>query len=588
MKLERIEIKHLWSFGSSNSTFIEEFGRINVVIGKNNVGKSNLMRAIGWIKDEPRWIKDEFSDHEVVQLTGSFCYNPGSTRMDINPELRTTFSLNAADWKSLEKPEIKDLLKTSYSQPLGKPEIKNLLNTDKLSLESEVDMGFRPLNDDRLSCELFANVRHLERKRLENCCSVMKIDIQKAMDILKSTAIKYIPNHLVALNGWRRLENPVAGKPNFYELIHALDSAVINEQICHTCLDTLKKFFCKLTCMDGVQLAVRGDKQGLNVTIKERTLPLTNFGDGIAHLLMIAAEAALQGNCVILIEEPETHLHPQLQRHLLQFLAELPFIQVIITTHSPIFLDLGIVDRVIRVDHDGEQSKIQSINTPKQIYEVLDDLGSRASDILQANVVIWVEGPSDRIFLKRCLDLIVKDRELLLTEGLHYQIVYYGGAMRTHLTFNESIDSLINVLRLSRNVIMICDSDRKKDGDPIDKTKKRLEEECRRIGGIYWITEGREIENYISNDVFTRSYRQLLTDGNIQISLGKYDKLGQILRKLVPKPLKNEKFKIDYDNNKVVLMREFVNNIRSIDDLSQYDLKTQLDKVINFIKNANT
>ncbi len=32
---------------------------------------------------------------------------------------------------------------------------------------------------------------------------------------------------------------------------------------------------------------------------------------------------------------------------------------------------------------------------------ILSDIGFKASDILQANGVIWVEGPSDRIYINR-------------------------------------------------------------------------------------------------------------------------------------------------------------------------------------------
>ena len=34
-------------------------------------------------------------------------------------------------------------------------------------------------------------------------------------------------------------------------------------------------------------------------------------------------------------------------------------------------------------------------------YDVLDDLGAKASDIFQSNGIIWVEGPSDRIYIKK-------------------------------------------------------------------------------------------------------------------------------------------------------------------------------------------
>ena len=53
----------------------------------------------------------------------------------------------------------------------------------------------------------------------------------------------------------------------------------------------------------------------------------------------------------------------------------------------------------------------------------------RTSDIrlviLQANCVVWVEGPSDRIYLKHWIEAVTSE----LIEGLHYSIMFYGGRL---------------------------------------------------------------------------------------------------------------------------------------------------------------
>src|ERR1017187_7950097 len=57
---------------------------------------------------------------------------------------------------------------------------------------------------------------------------------------------------------------------------------------------------------------------------------------------------------------------------------------------------------------------------------VISELGAKPSDLLQANGIIWVEGPSDCIYLNRWLDLFTEGR---LQEGRDYQCAFYGGSL---------------------------------------------------------------------------------------------------------------------------------------------------------------
>ncbi|PBC04914.1 hypothetical protein CK220_07890 [Mesorhizobium sp. WSM3860] len=48
---------------------------------------------------------------------------------------------------------------------------------------------------------------------------------------------------------------------------------------------------------------------------------------------------------------------------------------------------------------------------------------------------------------------------------------------------------------------MVIDSDRKPDRPNLNATKSRVKLEVEREGGFCWITEGREIENYLPRQV---------------------------------------------------------------------------------------
>jgi len=271
------------------------------------------------------------------------------------------------------------------------------------------------------------------------------------------------------------------------------------------------------------------------------------------------------------------------QRHLLAMMNADKSNQYILTTHSPVFLDAGLAESVFRVDHDGDRSAITKCETTRDLYAALDALDIRASDILQATVVVWVEGPTDRMFIKRCLEL----RETEFSEGIHYQIVYYGGRLRSHLTFDDNVDDLVNLLRLSRRAVMMCDSDRDRDGAPLDKSKLRLQEGCERAGGLYWITAGREIENYLCEAVLTTTFRELLKDDQIKVPLGQFDSLAEHLRSLVANPAHGDKWKVNYEENKVRVMGEILNRLSS-DDLDHLDLADNLNRLTEYIQDANS
>src|SRR5438094_9646640 len=108
------------------------------------------------------------------------------------------------------------------------------------------------------------------------------------------------------------------------------------------------------------------------------------------------------------------------------------------------------------------------------VLEVLNDLGIRAADVLQANFVVWIEGPSDRIYLNRWIGLMAPE----LVEGVDYSIMFYGGRLLFHLSLLRDelglcADELIKLLRINQNSSSVIDSDRTRGQAEINETKTR-------------------------------------------------------------------------------------------------------------------
>ena len=101
----------------------------------------------------------------------------------------------------------------------------------------------------------------------------------------------------------------------------------------------------------------------------------------------------------------------------------------------------------------------------------------------------------DRIYLNHLIKLVSNDT---IKEGRNYQCVFYGGRLLARLEATTDPDSAeVNILTVNRNAVLVMDSDKSKEADEINDTKKRMTKEVEDAGGLVWTTLGREIENYI-------------------------------------------------------------------------------------------
>jgi len=165
---------------------------------------------------------------------------------------------------------------------------------------------------------------------------------------------------------------------------------------------------------------------------------------------------------------------------------------------------------VLRVSYETMNGTIvEPAITNAQRAAVSQHLGYRASDLIQANAIVWVEGPSDRVYLNHWIHA----RDPRLIEGVHYSVMFYGGRLLAHLTGEEmdtpdrNVAEFISLLQINRNMVIVIDSDKRTADTEINETKQRIVTEFKASGGIAWVTQGREIENYVPEQVFASATR---------------------------------------------------------------------------------
>jgi hypothetical protein len=207
-------------------------------------------------------------------------------------------------------------------------------------------------------------------------------------------------------------------------------------------------------------------------------------------------------------------------------------------------------------------------------------LDIRASDILQANGVVWVEGPSDRIYLRRWLDLASGGE---LVEGVHYTIMFYGGRLLSHLSALPpgEQDGFVSTLSINRNVALIMDSDRHRGKSAtasagarrprmrLNDTKERIRAEIDAARGLAWVTEGREIENYLSPRVLEVLTGKAGVEMDLYADIPEHHLLGA------------------FKKDKISLANAAVDQT-NIDDLDHLDLRLRLAELVTAIRMWNT
>ncbi|MBO4421577.1 MAG: ATP-binding protein [Lachnospiraceae bacterium] len=161
---------------------------------------------------------------------------------------------------------------------------------------------------------------------------------------------------------------------------------------------------------------------------------------------------------IIMIEDPEIYLHPQLQKTASEILYRLSKKnQVIFSTHSPNMIFNFKSSQINQVVLDKDYNTTISENT--DINRILDDLGYSAGDVMNVNFVFIVEGKQD----SNRLPLLLKKyySEVYNDDGTLQRISIITTNSCTNIKTYANL-KYINQLYLKDQFLMIRDSDGKK------------------------------------------------------------------------------------------------------------------------------
>ena len=232
----------------------------------------------------------------------------------------------------------------------------------------------------------------------------------------------------------------------------------------------------ELALVDAIRISFEGDD---NYRIK-----LEDMGTGVEQLLMVGTVLATQRSKPnIFLEEPENHLHPGAQRFFIDQLLENAN-QAFLTSHSPVFTDTtrAAVFRVLKQDRGTE---VEPATDAAALRTLLDDIGVRNSDVLFADAVMFVEGPSDsdilQLWAKQLgVDFSAKNIVVAETKGGRY-------AERTAPIRIDALEAVSGHLPVPH--VIVVDRDERSQS-AVDDLKEKL-------GDRVHVLERRELENYM-------------------------------------------------------------------------------------------
>ena len=492
MKLSYFSVKN---FRSITLAYKMEIRDTTVLLGKNNEGKTNVLKAL-------------LLSMEILRNQKHF-------------SRRATLPRSMYDWREdypihLQKTKTKNPKYTTFrfDFQLSESETEELYKRCNSKIKKHFSISIDIGEDNVVSVTIFKRGKNTKDNFSEKVGEICKY-LCDCIDVQYVPAIRSERDALLAISSLVESEfsNTIADEDTIEyvkakEIIEKYQTKKLegletrlNQQL-KQFMPKMKKV--KISLLDKYTRTLF--RKDIDVEIDDGVLTnISKKGDGVKSLVTIAllSQVRTSKNRIIIIDEPENHLHPEAVHYIKKVLEGIPKNnQVIISTHSPIFVNRNDVKSNIIVC----DSKAEPANRIDDIRKIL---GILTSDNLQyADYVIIVEGLTDKRILKKYFDLYIPEISALI-DANKITIRSIGGV-------NNLLYELMGLERYYCKYIILLDYD--EAGRNIKK--EAIEKLSVADSSFRFITrpdfKNSEMEDLINEDL----YKKYLLSKSIDISVG--------------------------------------------------------------------
>ena len=406
---------------------------MTVLVGKNNEGKSNILRALTLAMD-------------IMKI---YSKDPRSLQIAVRPYLKNHYSWEKDYPISLQEKNPNGWSSIDLNFELDEQDILAIRSMTGIRLSGCIPVrvstngAAAKIDIPKRGTAAFADADN-KKKIIEYVC--FKIDFNfipavrteydalRVVDSLIEKSLETLDTNPDYINSMNKIE----------ELQQGILDGISNQII-----EPLQEF---LPTVRNVQIHIQNERRRIamrrntEIIIDDRTpTPIQQKGDGIKSLTALAIlniPARVDRVSVVAIEEPESHLHPESARQLYDTIMSLSQThQIVLTTHSPLFVNRTNLKENIIVN-DGKATPV------KKIKEIRDVLGIHISDNLtNAEHALIVEGEDDKIALEKLLPSMSTKIKRAIQNGT-FIIDYIGGAgnLPYKLSFYRNLQCKYHVL----------------------------------------------------------------------------------------------------------------------------------------------